>query len=60
MMTGPYCKETERKSNFKDKNKTYFRENRLHGHVYDALKGNVSTEATAFASSKLQVLHSYF
>lgn len=51
MMTGPYCKETEKTSNFKDENRTHFRENRLHDHLYDAIKGNImSTETTAFTS----------
>lgn len=33
MMTGPYCKETEKTFNFKDENKTHFRENRLHDYL---------------------------
>lgn len=53
-MTGPYCKETEKKIQFQRwKQKTHFRENRLHDHLYGAMKGNImSTKATAFTSPK--------
>lgn len=51
-MTGPSCKEREQEiQSQRWKQKSYFRENRLHDHVYGALKGNImSTEATAFTS----------
>lgn len=54
-MTGPSCKETEQEiQSQRWKQKSYFRENRLHDYVYGALKGNImSTEATAFTSKKL-------
>lgn len=58
-MTGPSCKETEKEIQFQRwKQKAYFRENRLHNHVYGAPKGNImSTEATALTISKLCRYH---